>query len=121
MGVRVSGLLRAVDRPHPPSLVFSTRNGRGRAGGAGCPDVKRSSPDTQPRRTVTAPQQPRAAAPPAAGATANNHHGGKADNVGRRKAQRSRNGEQPPRRDSRQRAKPSQAQRTGPQKACVTA
>ncbi|GAB7029451.1 hypothetical protein JCM4914_09120 [Streptomyces platensis subsp. malvinus] len=40
-------------------------------------DVKRSSPHTRPRRTVTAPDN----TPPAAGATTRNHHGGPADNV----------------------------------------
>ncbi len=67
-------------RPHPP--VFPpTHNGRGRAGGGGVQDVKRSSPAHHPRRPVTAPHKPRAAAPRRR--RKQHPHGRMADHVGR--------------------------------------
>ncbi|BCK71832.1 hypothetical protein Srufu_057850 [Streptomyces libani subsp. rufus] len=61
MGVGVSGRVPLADRSElatsgsPPLTITHSLNGRGRAGGAGVWDVKRSSPTHRPRRSVTAP------------------------------------------------------------------
>ncbi|GFE08496.1 hypothetical protein Scani_47640 [Streptomyces caniferus] len=57
--VRLAGLTEtAIGGPPPPAFTHFP-HGRGRAGGAWCVDVKRSSPHTRPRRSVTAPTAPR--------------------------------------------------------------